>query len=66
MLTKETALARLRATGTLGVGTLNENIIPAMAARDPVSRAVHQMMMSNARTRSVRMVASGHNQAVLP
>lgn len=66
MLTKETAIARLRATGTLGGNQLNEFIIPAEAAKEPLCRLVGKLITSNTGTRSVRMVAPGNNQAVLP
>lgn len=66
MLTKETAIAMLRATGTLGLGQSTQCIITGDAAQDPLYRLVTRMVASNTGTRAVRMVAPGQNQAVLP
>lgn len=66
MLTKETAIARLRATGTLGGDQSNAFIIPAAAAKEPLCRVVSKLVTSNIGTRAARMVAPACNQSVLP
>ena len=66
MLTKEIAIARLRATGTLGSEDKATTVISATDAKAPIARMVSNVLLSNARTRGVRMVAAGANQAVLP
>lgn len=66
MLTKETAIARLRATGTLGASVPDTHIIAADAAKQELVRIVNKVLMSNTGTRGMRMVAPGCNQSVLP
>lgn len=66
MLTKATAIARLRATGTLGTEETTVNVIPAAGAKDPLARVVNNLLLSNRRTRGLRMIAPAANQSVLP
>ncbi len=66
MLTRETAIARLRATGTLSDGERGGQIVAMREARCPVAATVNKLMMSNARAAAMRHVAPAANQAVLP
>jgi hypothetical protein len=66
MLTKATAIARLRATGTLGSDETTIDVIPASAGKEQLAREISKVLLSNPRARGVRMVAPGANQAVLP
>jgi hypothetical protein len=66
MLTKAIAIARLRATGSLGSDEMTVKIIPAAAGKEPLARLVSNVLLSNPKSRGIRMVASGSNQAVLP
>jgi hypothetical protein len=66
MLTKEAAIARLRATGTLGSAHPTANIISGSVAKEPMMRSVCNLVQANSRTRGARMVAPGLNQSVLP
>jgi hypothetical protein len=66
MLTKEAAIARLRATGTLGNAHPAAHIIPGPVAKEPLMRTVCSLVQGNSRTRGSRMVAPGLNQSVLP
>lgn len=66
MLTKAIAIARLRATGTLGSVEMTVNVIPATGAKEPLARMVGNLLQSNVRVRGMRMTAPGANQSVLP
>jgi hypothetical protein len=61
MLNKTTAIARLRATGTLGSEETMVNVIPAAGAKEPLARVVSNLLLSNR-----RMIAPAANQSVLP
>lgn len=66
MLTREIALARLRATGTLASDQRLAIDVPLEAARAPLPQAVNKLMISNVRVSSPRHLAPSISQAVLP
>ncbi len=66
MLTRETALARLRATGTLSAAGLPRTAITAAEAKDPVARLVATIAAKAAAAPGPRHLAPSANQGVLP
>lgn len=66
MPTKASAIALLRATGTL-VGEQRQAItVTHEQARAPITGEINRLMMGNARAAGLRHVAPSSNQAVLP
>jgi hypothetical protein len=66
VLTKEDAIARLRATGTLAMGARRPIVVDAEHARSPVAREVNRIMMGNASAAGGRHLAPSTDQVVLP
>lgn len=66
MLTKATAIAQLRATGTLATDQRKAIVVTHEQARAPMTGAINRLMMGNARAAGLRHVAPSSNQAVLP
>ena len=66
MLTRETALTRLRATGSLASDQRLAIAVTLEAARAPLPQAVSKLMLGNVRVSSPRHLAPSNSQAVLP
>lgn len=66
MLTKQIALERLRATGTLATGKAPDDTLDPGAVGCPVARRLDVLMRSNQRVSNPRHVAPSMNHAVLP
>ena len=66
MLTRESALARLRATGTLSAAGLPRTAITAAQAKDPLARLVAVIAAKAPTTTGPRHLAPSRNQGVLP
>jgi hypothetical protein len=66
VLTRETAIARLRATGTLATEARQAIVVTSENARSQIAREVNRLMMGNASAAGARHLAPSCNQAVLP
>lgn len=66
MLTREAAIARLRATGTLATEQRLAIVVTAEHARSPMAREVNRLMMGNEHAAGMRHLAPSSNQVVLP
>lgn len=66
MLTRETALARLRATGTLSSAGRSGVAITTQQAGDPLAKLVNDIASRACATTSARHLATSINQMVLP
>jgi hypothetical protein len=66
MLTRETALARLRTAGTLATGKRSANVITATATANPMVRAAARAIEANRHVTGPRELAPSACQAVLP
>lgn len=66
MLTKETALARLRATGTLATDKRAANVITAAATVNPMVRAAARAIDASRRAAGLRALAPSIYHGVLP
>ena len=66
MLTKQAAIDRLRATGTLATDERRAIVVAVADVRSPMAREVNRLMMGNASAAGVRHLAPANNQVVLP
>ena len=66
MLTRETAIARLRATGTLATEARRAIVVDAEHLRSPMAREVNRLMMGNTSAVGARHLAPSCSQVVLP
>ncbi|MBC7860319.1 MAG: hypothetical protein H7Z39_16420 [Burkholderiaceae bacterium] len=66
MLTRKTALARLRATGTLSAATPKANIITREQANSAPARDAAQVIRDNSGRAGKRFLAPSPFHAVLP
>lgn len=66
MLTRETALERLRTTGTLAVATRSKHAITLEQAKDPMAHQIGRIVEANLRGPRERCLAPSANHAVLP
>lgn len=67
MLTKQTAIERLRTTGTLATaGARGPQIAIREHVSTPIARDVSKLLLNNARVSGRRHVAPTASQAVLP
>ncbi|NGZ86437.1 hypothetical protein [Duganella aceris] len=66
MLTRETALARLRATGTLAPGKKRLNVITRAQATDATARAIQRLVATDSHFDGARLLAPAAAHGVLP
>jgi hypothetical protein len=66
MLTRETALQRLRTTGTLSTSARSRTAVTSEQARDPVALAVARIVAANRAATAARCLAPSVNHLVLP
>jgi hypothetical protein len=66
MLTRETALARLRAAGTLAPGKKRLNVITRAQATDTTARAIHRIVAMDSYHDGARLLAPAAAQGLLP
>jgi pantothenate kinase len=66
MLTRETALARLRTAGTLAAGKKRLNVITRAQATDATARAIQRIVAMDGYHDGGRLLAPAAAQGVLP
>jgi hypothetical protein len=65
-MNRETALQRLRTTGTLSSQPRSKTSITFEQLADPTAKLIGRIIVASGKTKAPRSLAASHNHAVLP